>query len=244
MGKHSVLDQLQKAGFDKKQLEQSVARSAVWSRDASHFQIHPGSTLRARNVEDISLILAAAHATKTPVTFRSGGSSLSGQTLGTGLVVDTRTGFQSIMDIQEDCVTAQAGVTLARLNGHLLRIKRKVGPDPASLVSSTLGGAVSNNSSGMTCGTANNSYATIRSVSMVFADGQMFNSSGADANERLRLIKPELVALLDALRDRIRGDPLMVATITRLFTLKNTMGYSLNAFVDYDSPWVSSETSR
>ena len=236
MGKHPVLDQLHKAGFDKKQLEQSLARATVWSRDASHFQIHPGSTLRARNVEDISLILAAAHVTKTPVTFRSGGSSLSGQTLGTGLVVDTRTGFQSIVDIQEDCVTAQAGVTLARLNGHLLRIKRKVGPDPASLVSSTLGGAVSNNSSGMTCGTANNSYATIRSVSMVFADGQMFDSAGADANERLRLIKPELVALLEALRDRIRGNPLMVATITRLFTLKNTMGYSLNAFLDYHSP--------
>jgi len=235
-GRHLVLDHLAKTGFDPKQLEQSVVRSAVWSRDASHFQIHPDSTLRARSISDISHILAAANQTKTPVTFRSGGSSLSGQTLGTGLVVDTRTGFQSIIDIQEGLVTAQAGVTLARLNGHLLRKGKKVGPDPASLVSSTLGGAVSNNSSGMTCGTMFNSYATIHSAQIVFSDGQVFDSAGSDADARLRQIRPELFVFLEAKRDQIRRTPAMVATLQRLFTLKNTMGYSLNAFLDYDRP--------
>jgi len=100
MNKHSVLHQLAKSGFEAKQLKQSIARSVVWSRDASHFQIQPQSTLRAKSIEDISKILAAANETGTPVTFRSGGSSLSGQTLGSGLVVDTRSGFQKFLKLQ------------------------------------------------------------------------------------------------------------------------------------------------
>ena len=236
MSRHSVLDQLARGGFNSKQLRQSATRRLVWSRDASHFHIQPESTLRARNIDDISVILAAANQTKTPVTFRSGGSSLSGQTLGTGLIVDTRSGFQSIIDIQENQVTAQPGVTLSRLNGHLLRTGKKIGPDPASLVASTLGGAVSNNSSGMTCGTSFNSYATILSAQIVFADGQVLDTAGSDALERFRAIKPELVELLEAKRDQIRSDSAMVAKLKRLFSLKNTMGYSLNAFVDYKNP--------
>jgi len=127
MAKHSVLDQLAKSGFESEQLKQSIARSVVWSRDASHFQIQPQSTLRAKSIEDISKILAAANETGTPVTFRSGGSSLSGQTLGSGLVVDTRSGFQKILEITDSHVIAQPGVTLSRLNGHLLSVGKKSG---------------------------------------------------------------------------------------------------------------------
>lgn len=234
--KHSVLDALATAGFDSKQLKQSPARRVVWSRDASHFQIQPGSTLRAKNVNEVSKILAAATATQTPVTFRSGGSSLSGQTLGRGLVVDTRSGFQKVLEIEEGSIKAEPGVTLSRLNGHLLKHQQKVGPDPASLVASTLGGAVSNNSSGMTCGVEFNSYATITSAEIVFADGQVFNTDQPNADAALKALKPELVSVLEQERDQIRANKTSVEKIRQLFSLKNTMGYSLNAFLDYDSP--------
>jgi len=238
MSKHGVLDELRKEGFEAKQLKQSIARSVVWSRDASHFQIQPQSTLRAKSIEDISKILAAANETGTPVTFRSGGSSLSGQTLGSGLVVDTRSGFQKILEITDSHVIAQPGVTLSRLNGHLLSVGKKVGPDPASLVASTLGGAVSNNSSGMTCGVFYNSYATILGAKIVFPDGQILDTSAVDADQQLRLARPDLVKLLESKRDQIRQNPEMVRQITRLFSLKNTMGYSLNAF------WTTISQSR
>ena len=235
-GTHKILDALATAGFDSKQLMQSPARKVVWSRDASHFQIRPGGTLRARSVAEISKILAAATATRTSVTFRSGGSSLSGQTLGTGLVVDTRSGFQKILEIDSGSIRAQPGVTLARLNGHLLKYQQKVGPDPASLVASTLGGAVSNNSSGMTCGVEFNSYATITSAEIVFADGKVFNTGQPNAEAILRELKPELVSVLEQKRDQIRANSTSVEKVRRLFSQKNTMGYSLNAFIDFDSP--------
>ena len=236
MSQHAVLDRLAKLGFSRDSLQQSQTRNLVWSRDASHFQIQPSSTLRASSIEDISRILEAATGTLTPVTFRSGGSSLSGQTLGRGLVVDTRSGFQNVIKIDHQQVTAEPGVTLSRLNGQLLPRGNKIGPDPASLVASTLGGAVGNNSSGMTCGTKFNSYATIVGAKLVFADGQVLDTMLPDAEKQLRVLKPKLVKTLEDIRDQVQADQNLTREITRLFSLKNTMGYSLNAFLDYQRP--------
>ena len=236
MSKHGVLDQLAKLGFSSESLKQSVTRKLVWSRDASHFQIEPATTLRASNIQEVSRILEAASGTHTPVTFRSGGSSLSGQTLGRGLVVDTRSGFQAVVKMESTQVTAEPGVTLSRLNGHLLGAAKKVGPDPASLVASTLGGAVGNNSSGMTCGTKFNSYATIIGAKIVFADGLILDTLIPDAEKHLRTLKPKLVKELETIRDQIRADGSLSSEVTRLFTLKNTMGYSLNSFLDFENP--------
>ena len=223
-------------GLASKQDTESLTRRLVWSRDASHFRIMPGATHKAKDLESVARLLGLANQHGYPVTFRSGGSSLSGQTVGHGVVVDTRSGFQSLVSIGEDSITAQPGVTLARLNGHLSRKGRKVGPDPASMVASTLGGAVSNNSSGMTCGTELNSYRTIRSAKIAFVDGQILDTSSADADSQLRAMRPDIYKLLEDKRDQIRSDRAQQEKIRHLFRLKNTMGYSLNAFLDFDSP--------
>ena len=235
----SVIDAaeaLARAGLTSRDKSASTTRRLVWSRDASHYRIMPSATHRAKDITEISRILALASRLGLPVTFRSGGSSLSGQTLGTGIVVDTRSSFQSLLEIAKDSVKAQPGVTLARLNGHLARRDRRIGPDPASMVASTLGGAVSNNSSGMTCGTEFNSYATIRSAKVVFADGEILDTSQDDADTVLRILKPDLYRFLSQTRDQIRGNRELSERVKGLFELKNTMGYSLNAFLDYEKP--------
>ena len=232
----SFLDLLEKNGFDNHHTKQSLARSLVWSRDASHYRIQPQYTLRVSDSKQLASLLESATKTNTPVTFRSGGSSLSGQTLGLGVVVDTRTGFGKILEIQDDSVVVQPGVTLSRLNGHLAKSNKKIGPDPASMIASTIGGAVSNNSSGMTCGVEFNSYATIKSARIIFADGSSLNTSDKDADQKLQLTKPELYAELKAIRSEILSQPEQADRIKKLFSLKNTMGLSINAFVDYESP--------
>ncbi|MGA1171831.1 MAG: FAD-binding oxidoreductase, partial [Aquiluna sp.] len=227
---------LEAEGLAAERDTESLTRRMVWSRDASHFRIVPGATHRAVDLESVSKLLAIANKSGYPVTFRSGGSSLSGQTVGHGIVVDTRSGFQSLVSIGEDSITAQPGVTLARLNGHLSRRGRKVGPDPASMVASTLGGAVSNNSSGMTCGTQLNSYRTIRSAKISFADGQVLDTAAVDADSQLEAMRPDIYHLLLKKRDELRSNKDHQRKIRQLFALKNTMGYSLNAFLDFDSP--------
>ena len=231
-----LIENLSQAGFSNHQLKQSDARKLVWSRDASHYRIQPQFTMRAENDEQIAKILKAANDSQTPVTFRSGGSSLSGQTLGRGIVVDTRTGFSKVLATEKNTVTAQPGVTLARLNGHLAKQKSKIGPDPASMIASTIGGAVSNNSSGMTCGTEFNSYATIKSAKIIFADGASFHTAQPDSDAKLKELKPALYEQLELIRDEIRANPEQVEQIRGLFSLKNTMGLSMNAFIDYQKP--------
>lgn len=184
---------LQEQGLAGTKETYSLTRRLVWSRDASHFRIVPGATHRATDLESVARLLRLANQSGYPVTFRSGGSSLSGQTVGHGIVVDTRSGFQSLVEVSEDSIIAQPGVTLARLNGHLARRGRKVGPDPASMVASTLGGAVSNNSSGMTCGTQLNSYRTIRSAKLAFADGQILDTASPDSDSELKRKRPDIL---------------------------------------------------
>ena len=227
---------LAQAGLSKASLHQVAARQLVWSRDASHYEITPGSTLRAQSLAEIAKILEVANAKQMPVTFRSGGSSLSGQTLGRGLILDTRSAFQEIVAIGQDQITLQAGVTLARANGHLAKTQRKLGPDPASMVASTIGGAISNNSSGMTCGTKYNSYATIQSAKIVFADGKQLDTAIESADDAFRELKPELHAALARERQWLLSKPELVSQVKRLFALKNTMGYSINALIDHEKP--------
>ncbi len=172
-----------------------------------------------------------------PLTFRGGGTSLSGQALTDSVLVDTRTAFSGVEVLDEGRrVRVQPGVTVRAVNARLAPYRRRLGPDPASEGACTLGGVIANNSSGMQCGTELNAYRTIESMVVVLPSGTVVDSSRPDADRLLAEREPALHAGLLALRDRLRGDAESVATLRRLFSIKNTMGYGLNAFLDHDAP--------
>ncbi len=99
-----------------------------------------------------------------------------------------------------------------------------------------IGGIVANNSSGMCCGVVQNSYHTLDSLAVLLADGTLVDTARKDADERLCHDRPDLHAALQALRDEVRSDAALSEKIRRKFMGKNTTGYSLNAFLDYESP--------
>ncbi|WP_033289455.1 FAD-binding and (Fe-S)-binding domain-containing protein [Amycolatopsis jejuensis] len=200
------------------------------AHDASHYLLIPDAIVTPRSAGEVSALLRAATAHGVPLTFRSGGTSLSGQAGSAHLLVDTRrrfTGLEVLDDGQR--VRVGPGVTVRAVNTRLARYGRKLGPDPASEAACTIGGVVANNSSGMACGTEQNTYRTLESAVLVLP-------SGAVVDTARPLAHPELAAGLLRLRDRVRADPRSVATIRRLFALKNTMGYGVNAFLDHDDP--------
>jgi D-lactate dehydrogenase len=213
-----------------------ITRHAL-AHDASHFLLIPDAVARVGSAHELVAVLAEARRRNLPVTFRSGGTSLSGQGVTDGLLVDIRRGFTN-MEIRHDgrVVAVEPGVGLRVVNGRLMRLGRQLGPDPASEVACTIGGVVANNSSGMACGTTENTYKTLRSATVVLASGTIINTADEDADTQLATQEPDLYQTLRDLRDRIRGNPESVATITRLFSIKNTMGYGLNSFLDYDTP--------
>jgi D-lactate dehydrogenase len=209
----------------------------AFAHDASHYLLVPRAIARPKTADEIGRLLRASHESRVPVTFRSGGTSLSGQAVTDGLMVDTRRHFRRI-DVLGDGerVRVQPGATVALVNAHLARYKRKLGPDPASEIACTIGGVVANNSSGMACGTELNTYRTLESMVFVLPSGKVIDTAKSDADERLRSLEPELWSGLGALTRRVKNDAGSVQIIQRLFSMKNTMGYGINAFLDYDRP--------
>lgn len=207
------------------------------SHDASHYLLRPQAVVVARDTADVARAMAVAKQHGVGVTFRSGGTSLSGQAAGDGVLIDTRRGFRTIEVLDDGArVRCQPGATVRAVNARLAPYGRILGPDPASEIACTIGGVVSNNSSGMACGTTQNTYRTLAGLEIVLLSGTVIDTSAADADAHFKAVEPTLWQGLAELRDRVRGNPDSVRTIEHQFSMKNTMGYGINSFVDHDEP--------
>ncbi|MFZ2625784.1 MAG: FAD-binding and (Fe-S)-binding domain-containing protein [Propionibacterium sp.] len=207
------------------------------AHDASHYLLIPEVVITGTSTEQVAHVMAQAHAEGKHVTFRSGGTSLSGQALSDSILLDVRKNFRGVTVLDGGArVRCQPGATIRNVNAHLLRFGRKLGPDPASEIACTVGGVVSDNSSGMACGTELNTYRTLESLVVVLPSGTVVDTSLPDADDRLHHDEPELWEGLAALRDRVRNNPESVAKIAQQYAMKNVMGYGVNSFVDHDEP--------
>ncbi|MBP2372084.1 D-lactate dehydrogenase [Pseudonocardia parietis] len=207
------------------------------AHDASHFARTPRAVVTVQGADDVARLFTASAATGVPLTFRAGGTSLSGQAVTDGILVDARRHFRGIEILDDGArVRVGPGATVRAINTRLARHGRMLGPDPASEVACTLGGVVANNSSGMACGTAANSYALLDSLEIVLPSGTTLDTGHPGADDELRAREPDLWAGLARLRDRLRGNEAARTSIETQFSLKNTMGYGLNSFLDHDRP--------
>ena len=207
------------------------------ANDASHYLLMPSLIAKPTNASQIAEIFKITNKYQLGITFRSGGTSLSGQSVTDSLLVDTRKHFKEIEVLDGGLkVRVQPGVTVNRVNASLRKYGRKLGPDPASEIACTIGGVVANNSSGMSCGTEFNTYKTLSSLIFVLPSGTFIDSSLVDADEQLRIKEPEIYAGLISLRKRIIEKPQLVEKIRNAYAIKNTMGYGLNSFVDFEKP--------
>lgn len=146
--------------------------------DASHYLLTPRAVVRPRDASAVAAVMAFAREEEVTLTFRSGGTSLCGQAVTDGLLVDTRRHFHAIQVLDEGLdVRVQPGATLRSVNARLIRYRRKLGPDPASEIACTVGGVVANNSSGMACGAEANSYRTLESLVIVLPSGTVLDTA-------------------------------------------------------------------
>ena len=208
-----------------------------FAHDASHYLLRPQAVVLAAGTADVARAVAVARAHGVGVTFRSGGTSLSGQGVSDGVLIDTRRGFRDIEVLDGGArVRCQPGATVRAVNARLAAYGRILGPDPASEIACTIGGVVADNSSGMACGTTQNTYRTLAGLELVLLSGAVIDTAAADADAHLRAVEPALWAGLARLRDRVRGNPDSVRRIEHQFSMKNTMGYGINSFLDFDDP--------
>jgi D-lactate dehydrogenase len=214
----------------------AIDRHAL-AHDASHFRLIPRAVVRPGTLAEVARTLEVCDRHGLPLTFRSAGTSLSGQSVTDQILLDTRRGFRAVTVLDEGRrVRVQPGATVRSVNLRLAPYGRRLGPDPASEGTCTVGGVVANNSSGMQCGTTQNAYRTLESLVLVLPDGGVLDTAAPGAADDLARTRPDLHAGLLGLRERIRANPDSVATLKRQYAIKNTMGYGLNAFLDHDDP--------
>ncbi len=213
-------------------------RTLAYGTDASLYRLIPQLVVRVESEDEMRRILALAHQHGTPVTFRAAGTSLSGQAVTDSVLLQLGDGWRG-WRIGEDAATIslQPGIIGGHANRYLAPYQRKIGPDPASINSCQIGGIAANNASGMCCGTAQNSYKTLKSMRVMLADGAVLDTGDLASREAFSASHGPLLAQLAELGQRTRADTALAERIRAKFKIKNTCGYSLNALVDYEDPF-------
>jgi D-lactate dehydrogenase len=207
------------------------------SADASIYRLIPQAIVRPRDLGDVRALFDYARRRGRRLTFRTAGTSLSGQAMSDDLLVELGPSFRAFRILDGGRrVWSQPGVIGGHLNRLLAPLGYRIGPDPASIDAAMLGGILANNSSGMCCGVAQNSYHTLDAMNVLLADGASVDTARGDADARFCRERPALHAGLARLRDDVRANAALCAKIQAKFARKNTTGYSLNAFLDYKAP--------
>ena len=223
--------------IDDERLITDPLRTLALGTDASFYRLIPAIVVVVNTEAEVIEILRLAHLHRVHVTFRAAGTSLSGQAVTDGVLVKLGPGWKEMEVLDNgDKLRVQPGVIGAHANRKLMPFQRKIGPDPASINACQVGGIVANNASGMCCGTAQNSYKTVDSMRIVLADGTLLDTSSEESRARFRETHTELVQALEDMRLAVADNAVLRGRIEKKFRIKNTTGYSLNAFLDYADP--------
>ncbi|PKL75700.1 MAG: FAD-binding oxidoreductase, partial [Candidatus Melainabacteria bacterium HGW-Melainabacteria-1] len=209
----------------------------AYASDASFYHLVPQAVLQPQNRDEIRQLFGWSQAHRVPITFRTAGTSLSGQAVGDGLLVDLSKHWREVEVLEQGAaIRVQPGVIGAHANALLRPFGRKIGPDPASIQACMLGGILANNASGMCCGVSQNAYHTLRSLALMLPNGQYFDTAKPGAGADFVARCPEIATELSALRAEILANPTLCASIRHKYRQKNTTGYSLNALLDFEDP--------
>jgi FAD/FMN-containing dehydrogenase/Fe-S oxidoreductase len=122
----------------------------LYSTDASLYQIMPLGVVIPRSEQGLLTAVQIALETRTPIVPRGGGTSLSGQAIGPGLVIDCSKYLNALIDLDTKAqkVRVQPGIVLDQLNRLLAPHGLLFGPDVSTASRATLGGMIGNNSAG------------------------------------------------------------------------------------------------
>jgi len=205
--------------------------------DASLYRLTPKIIVKVDCLSELKKVMQLCVEYKAPYTFRAAGTSLSGQGISDSvLIMLTESWKQYKIKENGEKIWLQPGVIGGDANRYLAPYHRKIGPDPASIASCKIGGIAANNSSGMCCGTTENTYQTVSSMTIVFADGCTLDTADILSVESFKKTHKDFLHQLTLLAKTTKDDKQLTELIHHKYRLKNTMGFSINALVDYDDP--------
>ncbi|MGO3233238.1 MAG: FAD-binding and (Fe-S)-binding domain-containing protein [Microbacterium sp.] len=132
------------------EVDDGARRRAEYSSDASNYRVPPKVVVFPRDIDDVLAVVDTARSTRTPLISRGAGTSVAGNAIGSGIVMDFSRHLSAIEDIDPVAQTArvQPGVVMARLQDAAAPHGLRFGPDPSTWTRCTIGGMIGNNACG------------------------------------------------------------------------------------------------
>ncbi|MER7547922.1 FAD-linked oxidase C-terminal domain-containing protein [Spirillospora sp. NPDC127506] len=195
MGEHrEVAEALRRAGIGG--VDDSALARAMYSSDASLYRVPPAVVVAPREAAELPVVLGVCRDAGVPLTMRGGGTSIAGNAVGPGVVVDVSRHLNRVLEIDPDAGTAlvEPGIVQARLHRAAAEHGLRFGPDPSTRTRATLGGMIGNNA----CGSRALGYGRT-------SDNVLGLDVVTGSGERLRLGDVPGAAADSALLDRLKG---------------------------------------
>ncbi|MDH6455454.1 MULTISPECIES: FAD-binding and (Fe-S)-binding domain-containing protein [unclassified Streptomyces] len=154
-------------------VETGPGSTGPYAYDASNYRVPPRAVVFPRSADDVVAVLRACRDTGIPVTARGGGTSMAGNAVGPGVVLDLSRYLNRILDIDPVARTArvEAGVILDALRSATALHGLTFGPDPSSHSRCTLGGMIGNDACGNRSVRHGRTSSHIEALEIVTADG-------------------------------------------------------------------------
>ena len=196
----------------------------LYATDASIYQIEPRGVAFPKDAEQASAVIRAAVDAAVSVTPRGAGTSLVGNAIGEGLIVELSRYNRQVtdLDLEKRSVRVGAGVVLDQLNDFLRPHGFCFGPDVATSSRATLGGMIANNSSGARCPVYGTTADHVTSLEVVMADGRI---------EKIGLTHESLAAECARIENLIRVRSAEMAKRWPPGLIKRWPGYGIERFL-------------
>ncbi|MBM7808707.1 FAD/FMN-containing dehydrogenase/Fe-S oxidoreductase [Geodermatophilus bullaregiensis] len=206
---------LRRAGIGD--VDDSGLARALYSSDGSLYRVLPRAVVRPRDADEVVATLEVCRDLGVPLTMRGAGTSIAGNAVGTGVVVDTSRHLHRVHGIDAEARTAvvDPGVVQAALQVAARPHGLRFGPDPSTSNRCTVGGMIGNNA----CGSRALGYGRT-------SDNVVGLDVVTGAGERLRLSEGSVTGGLDDLRVLVARELATIRTELGRFG-RQVSGYSL-----------------
>ncbi|MVU82756.1 FAD-binding protein [Nocardia sp. ET3-3] len=207
----------------------------LFSRDASMYSITPLGVAFPRHAEDVAAAVKVAAELGVPIVARGAGTSLAGQTVGPGLVLDmSRHLNRIIIDAETRTALVEVGVVQDQLNKAAAAHGLMFGPDTSTSNRATIGGMIGNNSAGSGSLTYGMTIDHVRALDVVLADGSRARLEPIDDAERQRRATADTLEgrIYRELPDLVRANEEVIRSGMPLFW-RRAGGYRLDRLVGF-----------
>jgi FAD/FMN-containing dehydrogenase/Fe-S oxidoreductase len=192
--------ELRRAGIEG--VDDSTLARALYSSDASLYRVIPQVVVKPRHTDELVAIHEASRRLGVPVTMRGAGTSIAGNAVGTGIVVDTRY-LNRVLQIDPEARTAriEPGIVHADLQRAAAPYGLRFGPDPSTHTRCTIGGMIGNNACGNRALGYGRTVDNVEALSVVFGTGEVAHFGDAGVGGPAATTDSEAARALVALGD-------------------------------------------